>query len=111
EAGRVAERESQAGKRKPEVDYVEAEHDPVASRRASDAAIRRMFGAGRSKLDNAAQSVAVTVPEAKARSRSAHVANDRVPTVDEVFDPQRPALDGATNAVVMGRIHDLVKVM
>lgn len=44
QTGRAGEQASQVGKQRAEVDYVEAEHDPVASRRASDAAIQRMLG-------------------------------------------------------------------
>lgn len=44
QTGREGEQSSKDPNQRPEVDYVEAEHDPVATRRASDASLRRMLG-------------------------------------------------------------------
>lgn len=62
-------------------------------------------------MDAAAQPIKAKVPEAQARGKSVPISTDHAPTVDEVFDPQRPALDGATNEVVMKRIEGLVTIM
>jgi hypothetical protein len=44
QTGRGEDHASRGGEQRPEVDYVEAEHDPAASRRTSDTAIQRMLG-------------------------------------------------------------------
>lgn len=44
ETNRAPEQLTKGERRAPEVDYVEAEHDPAASRRASNAAMQRMLG-------------------------------------------------------------------
>ena len=62
-------------------------------------------------MDAASQPITAKAPEAKARGKSVPVATDRAPTVDDVFAPQRPTLDGASNDVVIKRISDLVSVM
>jgi hypothetical protein len=118
-----------------EVD-VDAEHDPVAVQRGQQytstgavpapqqgfgtpapTASERAYGRNtqavgeQESMDAAAQPVAAKAPEAKARGKAVPVATDHAPTVDDVFAPQRPALDGASNDVVMKRIEGLVTIM
>lgn len=76
QTGQVAGRTSQAGKRTPEADYVEAEHDPVASRRASDAAIRQMLGP---RIQRNAANAATSPVDAGGVQRAASESGEPLP--------------------------------
>lgn len=61
-------------------------------------------------MDAAAQPVKAPLPKAKA-GKGAPVSADQAPTVEDVFDPQRPALDGASQdtvlAIIQQNVNDL----
>lgn len=62
------------------------------------------------RMDAAAQPVASPLPKPKAGKGTA-VSADRAPTVDEVFDPKRPALDGASQSTVLSIIQQRVNAL
>ncbi|MEO6772877.1 MAG: hypothetical protein ABI467_07625 [Kofleriaceae bacterium] len=62
------------------------------------------------QMDAAARAVTAPVPEGK-EGKGKPVAIDHAPTVDDVFDPERPALDGASQntvlAIIQQNVNDL----
>jgi hypothetical protein len=63
---------------------------------------------GRKETAAAHKPVHAHVPDVESGEQGAAVAN-RAPTVDEILDPERPSLDGASQKLVMEAITDIVR--
>lgn len=59
------------------------------------------------QMDEAAQSVKSPLPKAKA-GKGKQIAPDQAPTIADVFDPERPALEGASQSTVVAIIQQNV---
>ncbi len=59
-------------------------------------------------VDDALRPVALPAPKPIVKKKGKPVRTDRAPTVDDILDPQRPSLDGASHELVLQSVERLV---